>query len=177
MAAATRAFERTAGETEKLSRDGQVFVRDAQRLVKELNASVRKADPILANLNKASAEAAAATGHARSVAARIDNPKLTQDLQATLVNARKLTDRWSAVGGDVNKLTSDPKFMDGMRSVSVGLGKFFEELYPAKVDAARDREAREAARRERWQRQREADASRFAPRSNAPSMAPGVRGL
>jgi phospholipid/cholesterol/gamma-HCH transport system substrate-binding protein len=177
MAAATRAFERTAGETEKLSRDGQVFVRDAQRLVKELNASVRKADPILANLNKASAEAAAATGHARSVAARIDNPKLTQDLQATLVNARKLTDRWSAVGGDVNKLTSDPKFMDGMRSVSVGLGKFFEELYPAKVDAARDRETREAARRERWQRQREADASRFAPRSNAPSMAPGVRGL
>jgi phospholipid/cholesterol/gamma-HCH transport system substrate-binding protein len=177
MAAATRAFEKTAGETEKLSRDGQVFVKDAQRLVKELNASVRKADPILANLNKASAEAAAATGHARAVAARIDNPKLTEDLQATLVNARKLTDRWNAVGRDVSKLTGDPKFMDGVLSVSVGLGKFFDELYPAKVDAARDQQAREAARRDRWQRQREADASRFAPRSNAPSMAPGVRGL
>jgi phospholipid/cholesterol/gamma-HCH transport system substrate-binding protein len=177
MAAATRAFEKTAGETEKLSRDGQVFVKDAQRLVNELNASVRKADPILANLNKASAEAAAATRHARAVAARIDNPKMTEDLQATLVNARKLTDRWNAVGRDVSKLTGDPKFMDGVLSVSVGLGKFFDELYPAKVDAARDQQSRESARRDRWQRQREADASRLAPRSNAPSVAPGVRGL
>jgi len=177
MAGATRAFERSAGEAEKLSRDGQVFVKDAQRLVSELNASVRKADPILANLNKASAEAAAATRHARSVAARIDNPKLTQDLQATLTNARKLTDRWSAVGGDVNKLTSDPKFMDGVRSVSVGLGKFFEELYPAKVEAAKERDGREAARRQRWRQQQEADASRFAPRSTAPAVSPGVRGL
>ncbi|MFN6338249.1 MAG: MlaD family protein [Cyanobacteriota bacterium] len=177
MASATRAFERTAGETEKLSRDGQVFVRDAQRLVRELNASVRKADPILANLNKASAEAAEATRHARSVAARIDNPQTTQDLQATLANARKLTDRWHAVGKDVSKLTGDPKFMDGVLSVSVGLGKFFDELYPAQVDAAKDRAARDAARRQRWKNQREADASRFAPRSNAPAVTPAVRGL
>ncbi|MEY4354057.1 MAG: hypothetical protein RLZZ609_2298 [Cyanobacteriota bacterium] len=177
MASATRAFERTAGETEKLSRDGQVFVKDAQRLVQELNASVRKADPILANLNKASADAAAATRHARAVTARIDNPQTTKDLQATLANARKLTDRWQAVGQDVSKLTGDPKFMDGVLSVSVGLGKFFDELYPAQVDAAKDREAREAARRQRFKAQREADAGRFAPRSNAPSMAPAVRGL
>ena len=177
MATATRAFERTAGETEKLSRDGQVFVKDAQKLVQELNASVRKADPILANLNKASAEAAAATRHARAVTARIDNPQTTEDLQATLANARKLTDRWQAVGKDVSKLTGDPKFMDGVLSVSVGLGKFFDELYPAQVNAAKEREAREAARRQRFKAQREADASRFAPRSNAPSMAPAVRGL
>ena len=177
MASATQAFERTAGETEKLSRDGQVFVKDAQKLVQELNASVRKADPILANLNKASAEAAAATGHARAVTARLDNPKTTQDLQATLANARKLTDRWNAVGKDVSKLTGDPKFMEGVLSVSVGLGKFFDELYPAPVNAAKDREARDAARRERWKQQRETDAHRFAPRSNAPSMAPAVRGL
>ena len=174
MAAATRAFERTAGETEKMSRDGQVFIKDAQRLVQELNTSVRKADPILANLNKASADAAAATRHVRAVTARIDNSKTTRDLQATLTNARELTDRWNAVAGDVNKLTSDPKFMNGVRSVSVGLGKFFDELYPARVEAAKDREA---ARRERWQQQREADANRFAPRSKAPAVSPGVRGL
>lgn len=177
MATATRAFERTAGETEKLSRDGQVFIKDAQKLVQELNASVRKADPILANLNRASAEAAAATRHARAVTARLDNPQTTQDLQATLANARKLTDRWQAVGKDVSKLTGDPKFMDGVLSVSVGLGKFFDELYPAQVNAAKEREAREADRRQRFKAQKEADASRFAPRSNAPSMAPAVRGL
>ncbi|MEB3194369.1 MAG: MlaD family protein [Cyanobacteriota bacterium] len=177
MAAATRAFERTAGETEKLSRDGQVFIQDAQRLVKELNTSVRRADPILANLNKASADAAAATRHVRAVTARIDNPKTTRDLQATLANARELTDRWNAVGGDVNKLTSDPKFMDGVRSVSVGLGRFFDELYPARIEAAKDREARELDRRKRWQQRQEARTNRFAPRSNAPAVSPGVRGL
>jgi phospholipid/cholesterol/gamma-HCH transport system substrate-binding protein len=177
MVSATRAFERTAGETEKLSRDGQVFVKDAQKLVQELNGSVRKADPILANLNKASAEAAAATRHARATAARLDNPQTVQDLQATLANARKLTDRWQAVGKDVSKLTGDPKFMDGVLSVSVGLGNFFDELYPAQVDAAKEREAREAARRQRFKAQKEADANRFAPRSNAPAMPIPVRGL
>jgi phospholipid/cholesterol/gamma-HCH transport system substrate-binding protein len=59
----------------------------------------------------------------------------------------------------------------------VGLGKFFDELYPAKVEAAREREERDAARRQRWKQQREADANRFAPRSNAPAVTPGVRGL
>lgn len=177
MVSATKAFERTAGETEKLSRDGQVFVKDAQKLVQELNGSVRKADPILANLNKASAEAAAATRHARATAARLDNPQTVQDLQATLANAHKLTDRWQAVGKDVSKLTGDPKFMDGVLSVSVGLGKFFDELYPAQVDAAREREAREADRKQRFKAQKEADANRFAPRSNAPAMSPPVRGL
>jgi phospholipid/cholesterol/gamma-HCH transport system substrate-binding protein len=33
----------------------------------------------------------------------------------------------------VEKLTADPQFMDGLRSVSIGLGKFFDELYPAKT--------------------------------------------
>jgi hypothetical protein len=37
------------------------------------------------------------------------------------------------VGGDVEKLTADPQFMDGLRSVSIGLGKFFDELYPAQT--------------------------------------------
>jgi phospholipid/cholesterol/gamma-HCH transport system substrate-binding protein len=41
-----------------------------------------------------------------------------------------LTAKWKAVGGDVKKLTDDPQFMDGVRSVAVGLGKFFDELYP-----------------------------------------------
>jgi phospholipid/cholesterol/gamma-HCH transport system substrate-binding protein len=62
-------------------------------------------------------------------------------------------------------------------SVSVGLGKFFDELYPAQVDVAREREARDAARRQRLNAQREAEANRFAPRSNAPAMPPPVRGL
>jgi hypothetical protein len=62
--------------------------------------------------------------------AALDNPKTIDDLKVTAANAKTLTARWDAVGGDVRKLPSDPTFMDGVRSVAVGLGKFFDELYP-----------------------------------------------
>ena len=85
--------------------------------------------------------------------------------RSTLNNASKLTARWEAVGGDVQKLTNDPKFIGGMRSVAVGLGKFFEELYPAQTNAAREREQRHAQDQERIRLERQADQERLAPRS------------
>jgi phospholipid/cholesterol/gamma-HCH transport system substrate-binding protein len=141
MVAATAAFAKTAKETEKLTTSGQVFLSDARALVAQLNRSMGKVDPILSNLNVASADAAKATRHVSNLTAALDNPKTVADLQATLTNAKQLTDRWSAVGGDVSKLTADPRFLDGIRSLSIGLGKFFEELYPAPVEAARDRQS------------------------------------
>jgi len=164
MVEATVAFTRTARETEQLTKSGQVFLRDAQVLVDQLNRSAGKVDPLLTNLNQASRDAARATKHAANLTAALDNPRTVADLQATLANARQLTGRWSAVGGDVNKLTGDPKFLEGLRSVSIGLGKFFEELYPAQVDAARDRQDREQARREEAARERQAAEERLAPR-------------
>ncbi|MBM5822395.1 MAG: MCE family protein [Cyanobacteria bacterium K_Offshore_surface_m2_011] len=163
MVAATAAFSKTAKETELLTKSGQVFLRDAQVLVTQLNRSAGKVDPILSNLNLASADAARATKHVGNLAAALDNPKTVADLQATLTNAKQLTDRWSAVGGDVSKLTGDPKFLDGIRSVSIGLGRFFEELYPAEVDAARDRKARQDARQQEAKAARQAAQDRLAP--------------
>ncbi len=163
MVAATAAFSKTARETELLTKSGQVFLRDAQVLVTQLNRSAGKVDPILSNLNLASADAARASKHVGNLAAALDNPKTVADLQATLTNAKQLTDRWSAVGGDVSKLTGDPKFLDGIRSVSIGLGRFFEELYPAEVDAARDRKARQDARQQEAKAARQAAQDRLAP--------------
>jgi phospholipid/cholesterol/gamma-HCH transport system substrate-binding protein len=142
MVAATASFEATAREAEKLSKDGQVFVGEANRLISTLNRSAGKIDPILTNANSASADVAQASRHIRNLSAALDNPRTVADLQATLTNAKQLTDRWSAVGGDVRKLTDDPRFMDGIRNVSVGLGRFFQELYPAQTAAAREREER-----------------------------------
>lgn len=149
MVAATASFEATAREAEKLSKDGQVFVAQANQLVGTLNRSAGKIDPILTNANNASVDVAQASRHIRNLSAALDNPRTVADLQATLNNAKQLTDRWSAVGGDVRKLTDDPKFMDGIRNVSVGLGRFFEELYPAQTSAARDRDERRRADRQR----------------------------
>jgi len=184
MVTATKAFEDTAVETQKLTQDGQLFVRDARQAVAQLNASMARATPILTNLNAASVDAQRATHHARRLAARLDNPKLTADLQATLANARLLTNRWQAVGGDVQKLTGDPKVADNIRSVSHGLARFFDDLYPSNPEAVQQRSVTDQARREaaRTERQR-SEQERLAPRSRgsggvAPEPAPAsVRGL
>ena len=179
MVEATVTFERTARETEKLTRNAEVFLRDGRTLVSNLNQVLKRTDPIVTNvtaasrsIEAASADAAKASRSARNITAALDNPRSLADLQATLENARRLTDQWQAVGGDVRKLTGDPKFVDGIRSVSVGLGRFLEELYPAQTDAARAKEQREQARqRQERQRQKELD-DRLAPRSKAPALSP-----
>ena len=171
LVAATVSFEATADETKKLTKDGQVFLKDAQVLVNQLTRSATKLDPILANINTASVDTAKATRHIKNLTAALDKPKTVADLQATLTNAKQLTDRWSAVGGDVRKLTDDPKFMDGIRSVSAGLGKFFEDLYPAQTQAAKERDDQKRQEREQSRNPPPA-SSRFAPRSSGPVPTP-----
>ena len=135
VVATTESFQGTAKEANRFMASGQVLVTD-------LTAAVRKADPTLTNLNKATADAAKATAHLNSIVAALDNPKTIGDLKATASNAKTLTARLDAVGGDVNKLTSDPTFMDGVRSVAIGLGKFFDELYPAQTAGAKEKTAK-----------------------------------
>lgn len=129
VSTATNSFDRTAKDTSN-------FMKDGQALAKELESTVKAAQPTITNLNSSST-------HLRRLMAALDNPKTLQELQATVSNAEQLTAKWNAVGGDVTKLTDDPRFMDGIRSVAVGLGKFFDELYPAQTDAARVKAARE----------------------------------
>ena len=117
LAQTTRSFDATSKEAGK-------FLVDGQQLLADLKQAVRQAQPTLDNLN-------ASTAHVRNLTAALDNPKTVSELKTTVTNAERLTARWDAVGGDVNKLTGDPQFMDGMRSVTIGLGKFFDELYPA----------------------------------------------
>ena len=132
LASNSRSFDATARQADRFLVDGQQLIRDLQQAVAE-------ARPTLDNLN-------ASTAHIRNLTRALDDPKVVSDLKGTMANAEQLTARWDQVGGDVNKLTADPKFMDGIRSVAVGLGKFFDELYPAQTGAAKDKPSREAAR-------------------------------
>lgn len=116
----------TVKNFDKAAKEATVFLKDGQVLVRNIDGSVRKLDPMIDNLNASSV-------HVRKIVAALDNPKTISDLQNTVTNAERLTARWEAVGGDVKKLTSDPEFMNGVRSVSIGLGKFFDELYPGRT--------------------------------------------
>jgi phospholipid/cholesterol/gamma-HCH transport system substrate-binding protein len=116
-------FTVLTGSFDKAAVDASSFLKDGKVLVKKVDGSVDKLQPTIANLNAGSASL-------KNLMAALDNPKTVKELQSTVTNAEVLTAKWKAVGGDVKKLTDDPQFMDGVRSVAVGLGKFFDELYP-----------------------------------------------
>ena len=83
------------------------------------------------NLNAATAEARSTFAHASNIVGTLDNPKSLNELRNTVSNAEQLTRRLDAISGDVEELSGDPDFINGLRSVTVGLGKFFDELYPS----------------------------------------------
>lgn len=106
---------------------------DVQKLINQLSREVARAQPTIDNLNKATAEAAEASVHIKNLAAVLDNPQTVNQLKQTVSNAQSMTKKFDAVGGDVEKLTSDPTFMKAVRDVTIGLGAFFQELYPAQT--------------------------------------------
>ena len=96
----------------------------AEGLVAELQTAVKNAAPVIDNLDSA-------TAHASNVLGALDNPKSLNELKKTVSNAEQLTRRIDVISADIQQLTSDPNVINGFRSVSIGLGKFFDELYPS----------------------------------------------
>ena len=92
----------------------------------QLQEELAKAVPVIRNLE-------AATAHANNIVASLDNPQTLNELKQTVANAAKLTAKIDAVVGDVAQLTGDPEFMKGVRSITIGLGELFGELYPAQT--------------------------------------------
>ena len=108
-------------------------LRDIELLATQLREDLAKAAPTIATLNEATAQAASASRHINSIVSAFDTPTTMTDLKQTVSNARSLTATFDEVGGDVEKLTADPQFMAAVRSVTIGLGQFFHELYPART--------------------------------------------
>ena len=101
--------------------------------MKQLRAEAAKVEPMIENLNAATGNAVKASAHVNNIVAALDNPKTLNELRQTAANAADLTAKIDSVGGDVEKLTSDEEFMKGLRSVTIGLGELFAELYPAET--------------------------------------------
>ena len=112
----------TAASIEQIDATAKSF----EALTVQLKAELSKVDPVLRNLQ-------AATAHANNIVAALDNPETLSSLRQTATNAAELTAKLDAVGGDVETLTSDPAFMDGLRNVTIGLGALFSEVYPAET--------------------------------------------
>ena len=119
----SKAFGVTAKRADLVLASGNTLVLQLQKAIKE-------ADPVIKNLKLATAQANSTLKHTNNIVSAFDNPQTINELKRTLSNAEQLTRRIDAIGGDVQKLSGDPNFVNGMRSVTVGLGKFFDELYP-----------------------------------------------
>ena len=129
----TKQFGITSQDASKFLNTADVAAENVDTLVHQLRAEVARAQPTIENLNRATAEAAEAAAHINNLAGAIDNPETVSDLKQTVTNARELTARIDSVGGDIEQLTDDPRFMRGLRSLMIGLGTLFEEVYPAQT--------------------------------------------
>jgi len=134
----TKQFGTTSEDASKFLDTADVAAQNVDALVQQLRAEVSRAQPTIDNLNRATAEAAAAAASINNLAKAFDNPETVSDLKQTVTNAKQLTARIDAVGGDIEQLTDDRQFMQGLRSVMIGLGAFFDEVYPARTGTSNE---------------------------------------
>ena len=135
IATLTNTFQEllTQAKTEKLIPNAAASIeqidataKSFEALTVQLQAELSKVDPVLRNLQ-------AATAHANNIVASLDNAETLSSLRNTATNAAELTAKLDSVGGDVETLTADPAFMDGLRNVTIGLGALLSEVYPAEI--------------------------------------------
>ena len=115
------------------SKEFDAVAKSANVVLGQLGDELERAAPAIEHLNAATAEAAQAARHIKNLSGALDNPTTVNELKQTVSNARSLTQRFDAVGGDLEQLTEDPAFMKAVRDVAIGLGAFFQELYPAQT--------------------------------------------
>ena len=133
LAKSTKQFEQTAIDASTFLTNADATSQEIDALVKQLRVEIARAQPMIENLNAATANAVQASAHVNNIVAALDNPKTLNELRQTAANAAELTAKIDAVGGDVAKLTADPAFMAGLRNVTIGLGELFAEVYPAET--------------------------------------------
>ena len=134
LAKSTKQFEQTAIDASEFLTNADATSREIAGLVEQLRVEIARAQPMIDNLNAATANAMQASAHVNNIVAALDNPKTIIELRQTAANAAQLSAKIDAVGGDVAKLTADPAFMDGLRNVTIGLGALFSEVYPAETN-------------------------------------------
>ena len=135
IATLTNTFQEllTQAKTEKLIPNAAASIeqidataKSFEALTVQLQAELSKVDPVLRNLQ-------AATAHANNIVASLDNAETLSSLRKTATNAAELTAKLDDVGGDMKTLMADPAFIDGLRNMTIGLGALLSEVYPSET--------------------------------------------
>ena len=93
------------------------------RLILLSKSEISRAKPIITELTKAAA-------HLNNILAAIDNPKTLNDIINTADSARSLTKKMSTLTTNVEQILNDEELISALKQVSIGLSKFFNDVYP-----------------------------------------------
>ncbi len=91
-------------------------------LIAQMKRELDRAEPIISNLNDA-------TSHISNVVASINNPTTLNDLTETVSSTKSLAKKIDSMSKELAEMMSDEELRTAIRSVTIGLGKFFDEIY------------------------------------------------
>ena len=77
-------------------------------------------------------ELTGASTHLNNILGAIDNEETLDNITETINNTKSLSKKIDIMGSEINKIMDDKELMDAIRKITIGLGQFFDEVYPAK---------------------------------------------
>tara|TARA_Y100001968_G_scaffold333332_1_gene395536 strand:+ start:2014 stop:2862 length:849 start_codon:yes stop_codon:yes gene_type:complete len=81
-----------------------------------------RAKPIITELTQAAS-------HLNNILSAIDNPETLDDLLETASSARSITKKINELSTNIEALTDDKELIAAIRDVTIGLSKFFNDVY------------------------------------------------
>ena len=82
-----------------------------------------RAKPIISELTKASI-------HLNNILESLDNPKTLKDIQELASTSSSLTKKIDQMSTDMGNIMEDKELIEALKSVTIGLSKFFDDIYP-----------------------------------------------
>jgi len=82
-----------------------------------------RAKPIISELTKASL-------HLNNILESLDNPKTLKDIKELASTSSSLTKKIDQMSSDMGSIMEDKELVDALKRVTIGLSKFFDEIYP-----------------------------------------------
>ena len=75
-------------------------------------------------------EMTVAAGHLNNILSTIDDEQTLQDIKLTINSAKSLSGKLENMSSDFENLMTDKELTKSLRDLTVGLSKFFNEIYP-----------------------------------------------
>ena len=98
--------------------------KELENLITQAKVELSRSEPIITEIIQAST-------HLNNILAAIDNPETLNSLKETAKNTKNLTKTIDSLGTDMNDLMDDKQLVEALKKLTIGLGEFFNEIYPS----------------------------------------------